>query len=219
MTEVDHDAAEKKRKLKKTAFALSMGALTGFLGAMAVLRIMDSEDFAGASQSVEIASLVGMLFLVIGLMVGLGTLNPKAGAKVLNVEDEEELREQRQQLLYSSVAMALAGIALIVVAHAGSTGTIDPAIALGTYVVCSVISVFVSFKSRQHSDELMRAVSTETASLSFYLVVLIGGTWALLAHLQYVAGPAPLDWLTMFWSLMLLAAFMVIGKRGMMTMR
>ena len=219
MTEADYEVAEKKRKLKKTAFALTMGALVGFLGAMVVLRIMESRDFASAGQSVEIASLVGMLYFVIGLMVGLGALNPKAGAKVLNVEDEDELREQRQQLLYSSLAMGLAGFALIVVAHAGSAGTIDPLIALLIYLVCSVVSVFVSFMSRKHSDELVRAVGTETASLSFYLVVLIGGTWSLLAHLQYLPGPAPLDWLTMFWSLMLLAAFMVIGKRGMMTMR
>lgn len=219
MTESDVESAEKKRKPKKTALAMGMGAIVGFFGASAVMRVMDSETFEGAGASVEIASLVGMFYLVVGVIVGLGALNPKAGAKVLNVEDEDELREQRQQLIYSSVAMALAGIALIVVAHAGRTGTIDPGIALGIYIVCSVVSVIISLKSRKYSDELMRAVGTETASLSFYFVVLVGGTWALLAHLQFLVGPTPLDWLTMFWSLMMLAVFIVLGKRGMLTMR
>ena len=219
MTDIELQAAEKKRKLKKTFFALAIGAFIGFLGASATMRILETERFAGGGTSVEIASLVGLFYLIIGLMVGLGALNPKAGAKVLNVEDEDELREQRRQLLYSSLAMVLAGISLAVVAHAGSAGPIDPAIALGIYVVCSVIAVFVSLKSRKYSDELMQAVGTETSSLSFYLVVLFGGTWALLAHLGYLTAPQPLEWLTMFWAVMLLATFIVVGKRGMLTMR
>ena len=219
MTDSELEAADKKRKLKKTVFALAIGALMGFFGASATMRILDTERFAGGGISVEIASLVGLIYLFIGLLVGLGALNPKAGAKVLNVEDEDELREQRQQLLCSSLGMALGGIALIVVAHAGTAGSIDPAIALGVYVFCSVIAILVSLKSRKYSDELMRAVSMETSSLSFYLVALIGGTWALLAHLGFTTAPQPLEWLTMFWALMLLATFIVIGKRGMLTMR
>lgn len=219
MTDIELETAEKRRKLKKMVLALGVGAFIGFLSASAAMRILDTERFAGGGVSVQIASLVGLIYLIIGLIVGLGALNPKAGAKVLNVEDEDELREQRQQLLYSSLAMALAGIALAVVAHAGSAGPINPAIALGIYVVCSVISVFVSLRSRKHSDELMRAVGTETSSLSFYLTVLFGGTWALLAHLGYVIAPRPVEWLTMFWAVMLLATFIVIGKRGLLAMR
>ena len=64
-----------------------------------------------------------------------------------------------------------------------------------------------------------RAVGRETGALSFYLTVAIGGTWALLAHLGFAPAPQPLDWLTMFWSLMLVACFIIIGKRGMMKMR
>ena len=197
MTESDVEAAEKKRKLKKTLFALGMGAVVGFLGASALMRVMDSERFAGAGASVEIASLVGMFYVIVGLMVGLGALNPKAGAKVLNVEDEDELREQRQQLLYSSLGMGLAGVALVAVAHGGTAGSIEPAVALAVYLVCMVIAVIVSILSRKHSDELMRAIGTETASLSYYLMLFIGGSWALLAHLGYLPGPQPLDWLTM----------------------
>ncbi|MDE1466981.1 hypothetical protein [Aurantiacibacter sp. D1-12] len=219
MTETEFEAAEKKRKLKKTLFALAMGGVVGFLGAMAVMRVLESERFASGGASVEVASLVGMIYLVTGLFVGLGALVPNAGAKVLNVEDADELREQRAMLLYSSIGMVVAAIALIVVAHGGAAGAINPDVALGVYIVTSIIAVAVSLKSRRHSDELMRAVSTETASMSFYLLALIGGTWAVLAHLQYVTAPTPLDWLTMFWSLMLLAAFIVTAKRGMMAMR
>jgi hypothetical protein len=69
------------------------------------------------------------------------------------------------------------------------------------------------------SDELMRAVNLEAGSLSYGLVVLFGGGWAMLAHLGYSAAPVPLDWLTMFYGLVLLASFIAVGRRGMIRIR
>ncbi len=219
MTEAQTDKADKKRRLKKTLFASGIGAVVGFFGAMGVMKLLDGEAMPEVSISVEIAVLVALLYVLTGFAVGVGLVSPKMGASFLNVEDADELREQRSMLGYSAIGMTGAGLALGIAALGGEIGVIDPALALALYGVLMVLSVWVSLKSWSRQDELMRAVGRETGSSAFYLVLAIGGTWALLAHLGFATGPDPLDWLTMFWALMLIAAFIVVGRRGMLMMR
>ncbi len=219
MSDADFEATEKKRKLKKTILALSLGGVAGFFGALGLMELIDTGILGELSASREIACLVALVYLLTAGAIAIGLVNPKAGARFLNVEDPEELDEQRGMLLYSTIGMAVAGLALLIVALSSKSGPIDPMAALVSYTVLSVLAVFTSLKSIKFQDELMRAVGKEAGSTSFYLVVLVGGTWALLAHLGFVGGPAPLDWLTMFWALMLLAAFIVTGRRGMLAMR
>lgn len=219
MTDAAIETADKKRRLKKTLFATGLGGVAGFIAAFVALNVLDMEALPDFDRSVEIAVLVGLIYLLTAAAVAVGVINPKAGASFLNVEDAEELREQRAMLGLSAVGMAAAGAALVVVALGGKGGVIDPVAALGIYAVLSVLAIWTSRRSWKMQDELMRAVGSETGGMAFYLVVLVGGTWALLAHLDFVPGPAALDWLTMFWGLMLLACFIVVGKRGMLMMR
>lgn len=221
MTQLEEqiETAEKKRKLKKTILALSLGGVAGFFGALGLMKLIDTGVLGELGASREIASLVALVYLLTAGAIGFGLINPKAGARFLNVEDADELDEQRGMLLYSTIGMAVAGLALLIIALAGAGGPVDPMTALIAYVVLSVVAVVTSLRSMKLQDELMQAVGKEAGSTSFYLVVLIGGTWALLAHLGFVTGPQPLDWLTMFWALMLLAAFIVTGRRGMLAMR
>lgn len=219
MSDIEFEAAEKTRRRKKTILALGLGGISGFVGTLVVLYLLDSGAVPDVGTSVEIAVVVGMLYVITALAVVVGVLSPKAGATFLNVEDAEELEEQRPMLTYSAVGMAGAGIALVVVALAGAAAFIDPEVALGIYVVLSIAAVWISLKSWKLQDELMRAMGRDCAAMSYYLVLGIGGTWALLAHLGFVSAPKPLDWLTMFWSLLLVACFIVVGKRGMLTMR
>lgn len=219
MTQASNGRAQGSRRFKKTLIALAIGGVSGFLGATLALRFLDADSMPDVGASVEIAVLVAMLYVLTGVAVGVGVLSPKMGAKFLNVEDAEELQEQRSMLAYSTFGMIGAGVALGTVALGGEAGVVDPVWALVIFAVLTVLAVWLSLKSLKIQDELMRAVGRETGALSFYLTVGIGGTWALLAHLGFTAAPQPLDWLTMFWSLMLVACFIIIGKRGMMAMR
>ena len=219
MNDANIEAADKKRRWKKTLFALGLGGVVGFLVAFVTLNVMDAEALPEFGESVEVAVLVGLIYIVTALAVTVGILSPKAGARFLNVEDAEELEEQRSMLILSAIGMGAAGAALVVVALGGSAGLIDPTVALIVYAVLAVIAVWVSLKSWKLQDELMRAIGSESGALTFYLVVAVGGTWALLAHLGFTAAPQALDWLSMFWGLLLLACFIVIGKRGMLVMR
>ena len=222
MTDIDINAAEqaeKKKRTKKTVFSFVLGGLAGGLGAAAMIALIDSGKLGETNTSVEIAALVGLVYVVTTLAIVIGLANPKAGATFLNVEDAEEIREQKSMLTYSAIAMGGAGAALIVVALGAPGGLIDPVVSLVVYVALSILAVVVSLRSRRYQDELMRAMGQESGAVAFYLLALVGGSWSVLAHLGFVAAPAALDWLTMMWGLLLLATFIVVGKRGMMTMR
>ena len=61
--------------------------------------------------------------------------------------------------------------------------------------------------------------ATETGNVAYYLILLVGGGWAILAHLDFAPPPAPLDWLTMLFGLALVASFVASGRRGMLVPR
>lgn len=206
-------------KVKKTLFAASLGGAAGFLGTMAFTKLGFTGRLGVLGPSEEIAALVGMLYALVGIAMGVGLIVPKAGATYLNVEDAEEIAEQRGMLGYSTLCMLVLGIALIVAALAEPVGVIAPGVAVTVFAAAMILSVVFGILSRRYQDELMQAMGRESAALAFYLLALIGGSWALLGHLGYAAPPAPLDWLTMIWSLMLIGAFIVVGKHGMMKMR
>lgn len=206
-------------KWKKVLFAASLGALSGFFGAMLVLRLGDQGLLGRLGPSEEIAMLVGLVYVLSGLGIGVGLVAPKAGARFLNVEDADEIAEQRVMLTCSALAMILLGLQLAVAALAAPLGIIPPGTALAVFVVAAVTIGLLSWRSRRHQDEFMRAMGRESGAAAFYLTAIAGGAWALLAHLGYAPPPAPLDWLTMIWSFVLVGAFAVIARNGMLKVR
>ncbi|MFO6445778.1 hypothetical protein ACLBKU_01415 [Erythrobacter sp. NE805] len=196
-----------------------IGAVAGFAASTGTLAFLDSGAVGGIGESATVAVLVGMLYALIGLGMGVGVANPRIGARFLNVEDEDELREQKRMLGLSGLAMLLWGAALIALALAAPGGPVPAAVALaigaGGLVSGSLLSVAVY----RACDELMRAVNLEAGALSYGLVLLVAGGWAMLAHLGYAAAPAPLDLLTLLYVLVLLASFIVVGRRGMLAPR
>lgn len=206
-------------KLKKTLIAATGGGLFGFLGAMGFLKLADGGMLGRLGPSEEIAGLIGILYIITGLAVGVGVLSPGFGARFLNVEDAEELIEQRRMLGYSTVGMLALGLALVAAALSAPAGPIAGGTVLAIFLAMMVVASFVGWQQRRFTDEMVSSVSREATSLAFYLLFLIGGAWALLAHTGFAPAPAPLDWLTGFAVLLLLACFIVAGKRGMLAMR
>ena len=210
------DATTQKIKWKKLLLPTGIGAVSGFLAAFAFLQFTDSDVGTGLTGSEEIAGLVAIIYILTGLAVLVGVLSPNTGAKVLNVEDADELREQRVQLGYSAVGMAAFGIALLVLALAGPTGWIAPMTGAILAIVLILFATALSFFMTRHIDELQRELSRDAMGMSFSLVTFFGGGWALLAHTGLLSAPAPIDWLTMFAAALLIAAFWQTGKRGLL---
>lgn len=205
-------------KLRTALFRAAIGAVVGYAAAAATMHFIDG-PVGGLSKSATVAALIAVIYAVIGLGVALGTANPKIGARFLNVEDADELREQKKVLTLSGASMVLWGIALFALALAAPAGPLPQMAALVMGAGGLLIGTWLSVPAYRASDELMRAISLEASALSYGLMLVVAGGWAMLAHLGYASAPAPLDLLSLFYVLVLLASFIVIGRRGMLVPR
>lgn len=207
------------RWVRKFLIPAAIGGVAGFAASFGMLRLIDSDAVGGLDDSASIAALVGAVYAVIGLGISIGALSPQVGAKFLNVEDADELREQKKVLVLSGVAMLLWGVALIALALAAPDGPVPQGLALIVGLSGLVIGTVMSVLIYRASDELMLAVNLEAGALSYGLVFAVVGSWSVLAHLGYVAAPVPLDLLTLFYVLVLVASFIAVGRRGMLEIR
>lgn len=208
---------QEKSLARRLALPMAVGAVSGFLATLLFLNLVDGEGVRSLGRSREIAGVVGILYLLTAFGVGVGIASPRIGARFLNVEDADELREQRRMLGYSCLAMvALSGalFALVFVEPVGPIGReVAAAGAIGLLLLAGVLGQLQS----RYVDELQRALSRDSVATAFYLLFVVGGGWALLAHCGLTAAPAPLDWLTMFAVFLLLGCFWQAGRRGLLT--
>ena len=201
---------------RKMLVSAVLGAITGAFGVTVLLRWTDA---AQAGDSAVILSGVGLAYLAMGLMVGLGTVMPRAGSKVLNVEDSDELVESRQSLLGSSLANVVLGAMMIVLANSGTDGAISVEIAVASVLVALGVAGFLTVKGWKYQDELMRQVSLEGASIAGALVVVILLVWSAFA----INGIGPEFEAKLVVALVmgmtLIGAFVAAGARGMLKPR
>ena len=215
----DQKTPANPRGLKKRLFGLLLGLAAGYAAATSATQFINSDVVGGLGKSASIATLVAVLYALIGLGVGLGAASPKVGAHFLNVEDADELREQKKVLVFSGFGMTLLGLALFALALAAPDGPLPPGAALALGGGGLVLGTALSIPAYRMSDELMRAINLEGGALSFGLTVAIVGGWAMFAHLGYAAAPAPLDLLTLFYAIIMIASFIAVGRRGMLKPR
>lgn len=214
MTEATPSPASKRGKL---VLQMVFGAISGAAGMSAVLWLLDGRDLPDPSPSAIVAAGVAVIYILMGLLVGLGAIFPAVGAKLLNVQDRDDLMDQRAMLVGSAIGCCLIGAAmlLLVFATIGTAPIAAPTafwLLAGTFVVTSVITV----RQWPLYDELMRAVVQESAALFGYGVFAILALWAAAEAAAMVRGPGPLDLLSLVLGGYLVAAFIVIGRRGMM---
>lgn len=210
----------KWRKLVlQLVIGFSFGGLAGFGGAYLVDHVLVSGGLEAVPLSAGAAMFVAVVYLLIGTFVLAGLINPKLGAKVLNVEDAEEIAEQKAMLVNSGLAMVLCGGALAALALAAPVGPLAAPAALLLAAGGMLGGIWFGWLVYRGADELMLAINLEGGALSYSLVFAVLGGWGMLAHLGYVAGPQPLDLLTVCYVLVLVASYIVIGKRGMLTVR
>jgi hypothetical protein len=212
-------AAKKKSLVVKQGLRMLLGAVTG---AGAVVLFMEAGGKArldADDPGVIIALIAGLSYAVMGLAVGLGAMAPRQGAVFLNVEDAEELREQRASLIPSAIGCILLGLFLIVLALAPvEQGPVSQlwTVAAGACLAGLLAVVVVT---RNRGDELMRQVSLEASALTLYVALTVLSVWGMLAHLALVPWLTPLSLVAALMMLQLAMIFWVTGKRGMMKAR
>jgi hypothetical protein len=218
MTEaVKEPAADRWAKRRKYWLQLVLGAVSGAAGMMAVLWLLEGQDLPDPSPSTIVAAGVAVIYILMGVLVGLGAVFPAVGAKLLNVQDRDDLMDQRAMLVGSGIGCALVGAAMLLLVFA-TIGTAPVAattafwLLAGTFVVTSVITV----RQWPLYDEMMRAHVQESTALFGYGVFAILALWAAAEAADMIGGPGPLDLLSLMLGGYLLAAFIVISRRGMM---
>jgi len=218
MTSENHTSAA-PRWVRKLLIPALIGGVAGFAASAGMMRFIESTAVGGLGLSETLAALVAVLYCVIGFGIVIGTSSPGLGARFLNVEDADELREQKNMLVWSGASMMLWGVSLLALALAAPDGPVPQAAALAVGGGGLVIGIAMSVLVYRASDELMAAVNLEAGALSYGIVSLVVGLWAMLAHLGYASAPAPLDLLTLFYVLVLVASFIAVGRRGMLQVR
>lgn len=134
----------------------------------------------------------------------------------LTDEQAEDTRDRRRVTLYSAAWMAAMGLTLTLLSLAAPGGPVSPAVALAGSAVLLGIATAADFAIRPLLDELWQALSRESGNAAFQIVIFLGGGWAILAHLGYARDPAPLDLVTLFIAVSLIAGTVAVGRRGLL---
>jgi hypothetical protein len=177
-----------------------------------------AEALVATGVAERAASGLGLALIFLASLGGFFVANAHRGAGLIeNDEVAEDLRERGRLYFCGFAWMAACGLLLIVLGFGGPEGVLSPAAALAGALVLVAVLAVLGIVAWRLSDELGRTLSHETGNMTFYLILVIGGGWAMLAHLGFVAGPAPIDWLTIFIVLQFAASFIVLGRRKLLT--
>lgn len=215
----EESARSEQSVLRKLAMPILIGAVLGFVTMFGVSKLTSGDLLEGLSTAAEMAVLVGAFYILAGVGVGFGALHPRIGAKILNVEDVEEIEELKGKLVTSCIAMALWGAALIIIALGGEGVVIAARPALIGGVAMLVIGSGFAWASYRASDELMQMLNAEATVLAYSLTLGVVGIWAMAAHLDLARAQEPIEMLTMFYVIAMLATFIATGRRGLLAPR
>lgn len=209
-----------RRSWRKTALSTVVGGLVG-AGAMAAMLALAGTDLLDAMGPSRLAlAVVGLIYVLMAAMVGFGVAAPRAGAKLLNVADAEELRDDRANLLFSTIVMALLGATFVVLAIARGPGfaggPVSAGVAVGVLAVTMAGGAIASWMWRRRFDELSRQLGLEGAAWAFYLSWVILLLWGAADFLGLGARLTAIDAVTVPAAALLLGSFIAIGRRGMM---
>lgn len=193
-----------------------IGVMLLFMAAFGALARTGDLRTMGASEWAAVVT-GSVLFLV----AILGTFVMASAHTSANLIDDEvaadDMRERGRLFLYSFIWTAACGLLLTLLGLAGPGRVVSQTAALAGASILIGTLIVLGIAASRLSDELGRTLSRETGHIAFYLILFFGGGWAMLAHLGFVAGPAPLDWLTLSVILLFAASFIAAGRRKLLT--
>lgn len=190
-------------------------AVSLFLLAIWTFRTLGGARAMGASEA--FAAFTGLTLILSALAGILVTASARAGTDLTGDDvTAEEMRERGKLFFSSFLWLAVCGLLLIGLSVSGPEGPLPPSVALPGALALIAALTGLGIAAWRLSDELGRTLSHETGNMAFYLIVMVGGGWSVLARLGFVAGPAPLDWVTLFAVLLLLASVIALGRRKLL---
>ncbi|MCX7676718.1 MAG: hypothetical protein N2Z59_04995 [Alteraurantiacibacter sp.] len=194
---------------------IALWGMAGGLFGYAMARYLEP---AGAlpDGSALIAGLVALLYAVPGIIVVTGCLVPRAGIAWRMFADREAWQDEHRLTLRSGLGCLLIAAFLLALVAARPLGLMAAEAALAIAAVTGLASTWVTWRTWTLMDELWRRVSAEATVVAFYLVLVPGVAWSLLAHLQLAPALAPLDWISLILAASFAASVIATARRGML---
>lgn len=207
----------------KVALQLLAGGLFGALIGPGLAHLVISFDLPIGGVNLKpggvVLAAVGGVYSLMGLFVLFGVVWPRLGAVILNVADEEDLRERRTILLVSALTCIALGVAMVVLPFAGPGGPVRTGIAaivmIGALGLAGYLT-WISIRDR-HYDELWSHLSAQASAITLAMLASLMVVWGTLAYLGMASPLDPLMIVAAPPGLFLLASFIATGRKGMLT--
>ncbi len=211
---------------RKMAMQFIIGLAAGGGGMVAMIALIERQDGLEWAPSAIILVGIGFIYALMGLFVGLGTLAPRwFGQRMLNVADAEEIVEERANMGSSAICCLILGVALMLLAQAvaaeaaGAAALVTPAAAFWILLVVLAGFTAASVWMWRNFDELWRRLTVDVSAITGNLLLAVAVVWGGAAAAGLVAGPHPLDLVSLAFGSLLLSCFVAAGWRGMMAPR
>lgn len=211
-----NETKDKKRShwVVIAACAIGGGAI-GYAGAR-LLRLAGDGEPSVIDLSTFAAVLVGVMLIMCMAIVGICYSFPKVGIAMKMIEDIEQWEDERTMHGLSCLGGFAYGLALIMLALAEPMGMVGNAWLLAALGGLAVLITYTSVRLLREYDELWQGVNSESSVIAFYMTLIVGGVWSVLAHLNFIPALAPLDWITLMTAACVVGAVVAAQKRGML---
>lgn len=200
-------------KAKKFMLQMIGGGIAGGTGMIALNHVL-ALNTLGTDRLILAA--IGFIYVMTGLIVLAGSLVPKMGAKMLNVSDEEDLREQRRLLLSSSLTLLTFGVAQIILVKAGEGKMIPAWMGAGAMLLSLVFAAAIWIRDRHLYDEMMMKLSLDASYICFCGLWLVLVPWGCLAMTGLAPAPTPTAIIALFSGGYLLSSVVAAGRVGLL---
>lgn len=201
-----------RRQWIKWAVQGGLGFVAGF-GAMAFLH--ESELLARIQCSAGAVGLflVGSAYLVVGLFVFVMSIDPRVGAKVLFLQDADEVLDLRAVLLSSGIVYALIGVGQVALVLADAE-VVSPLIGATTMLFSFVLAACVSVYLWSLYDEFWKQVTLEASQITLLILVLFVPGWSITARFGWGPAVDPLGLIALLTGVALAGGMIAVLRRG-----
>ncbi|MEY4472343.1 MAG: hypothetical protein RL671_647 [Pseudomonadota bacterium] len=207
--------AASQKAWSKMILQAVIGGLVGFSAAYFGVHIPGVERIAQQPGALALAA-VGLIYLLMGLIVGLVGANPQASAAMLNVGDVEDARAQRPVLIASGVVFLMLGSAQLLLAMAATGGPLPPIVAISAMALAITMTGVLSWLQWSRYDELLKQVSWESSAFALAVLGALLLGWAILAQFGTGVAIDPMGLIAMLMGSILVGSFVATGRRGML---
>ncbi|WP_162627627.1 hypothetical protein [Erythrobacter sp. KY5] len=190
-----------------------VGLIAGFYVGFSDIDLWALTDTLPSDNTVYVSALLAFAYICGGIAAFAAVSFPRHLHKLLEME-ADDIADQPELFRWQGASAMQFGFAIGTLILAEPFGLLAPGIAFGIFAMFVILGIASYRKSWVMMDELMRAAASEATVIGYYLILIVGGGWAVLGHLGIAAGPDFLDIVNILWGMIILATLWTSTRRG-----